>query len=195
MRAGSMPLRSTTAFTTIAARSSGRTAARAPPYRPIGVRSASTTTTSRIDGLFFGRLRVEHPERAAWAECRVFFGSQPLQDAAHAIAADLLPPFDRTARIIRSKTHRCIDVFGRGYLLLHCVHRLVDDRADYAPQKKPGAVFDQYDAASDAFEKILRQFQRVVRGFRRVDDLHGALLLERCENPVTNEAIGMLQAF
>ncbi len=41
MRAGSMPVRSTLARITIAARSSGRTPDRAPPARPKGVRTAS----------------------------------------------------------------------------------------------------------------------------------------------------------
>ena len=43
-----MPDRSTTARITAAARSSGRTPASAPPYRPIGVRTASTIQASRI---------------------------------------------------------------------------------------------------------------------------------------------------
>ena len=47
MTAGSMPARSTTARTTSAARSSGRIEASAPPYRPIGVRTASTIHASR----------------------------------------------------------------------------------------------------------------------------------------------------
>ena len=44
---GSMPDRSTTAAITVAARSSGRTEASAPPYRPTGVLTAATIQASR----------------------------------------------------------------------------------------------------------------------------------------------------
>src|SRR4051794_22095504 len=47
INAGSMPVLSTTARMTSAARSSGRTGASAPPYRPIGVRTASTIHACR----------------------------------------------------------------------------------------------------------------------------------------------------
>ena len=49
MRDGSIPERSTTARSTAAARSSGRTRASAPPYRPIGVRTAAMIHGSRSD--------------------------------------------------------------------------------------------------------------------------------------------------
>ena len=45
-RAGSRPVRSSRAVMTAAARSSGRTPASAPPWRPIGVRTPSIRTTS-----------------------------------------------------------------------------------------------------------------------------------------------------
>src|SRR5690606_10838820 len=48
MRARSMPVRSSTARIAVAARSSGRTPASAPPWRPIGVRTASTIQASRV---------------------------------------------------------------------------------------------------------------------------------------------------
>src|ERR1700735_3426203 len=47
MRSGSTFVRATSSRITNAARSSARTVASAPPQRPIGVRNASTTTTSR----------------------------------------------------------------------------------------------------------------------------------------------------
>src|SRR6266702_2637285 len=48
MSAGSTPARRTTSRTTTAARSSGRTSLKAPLWRPIGVRTASTITASGI---------------------------------------------------------------------------------------------------------------------------------------------------
>src|SRR5260221_2859681 len=45
--AGSTPVRRTSSRMTSAPRSSGRTSASAPPWRPMGVRTASTTKTSR----------------------------------------------------------------------------------------------------------------------------------------------------
>src|SRR5436190_7736291 len=49
--AGSAPARSTAAVITVAAKSSGRTAASAPPYRPTGVRTAEITTALGIASL------------------------------------------------------------------------------------------------------------------------------------------------
>src|SRR5688500_2465207 len=49
MMAGSIPVRCTTARTAMAARSSGRTRASAPPCRPIGVRTASMIQASLIE--------------------------------------------------------------------------------------------------------------------------------------------------
>src|SRR5690606_3953109 len=65
-RAGSMPVRSTSARITVAARSSGRTAASAPPWRPIGVRTASMIQASRImRGRTGGRNRGAAPRPAS----------------------------------------------------------------------------------------------------------------------------------
>ena len=61
MEAGSIPVRATSARSTAAARSSGRTRASAPPCRPTGVRTASTITAS------FARSAMGHSGTIATA--------------------------------------------------------------------------------------------------------------------------------
>ncbi len=62
-------VRSTRARTTCAARSSGRTPAKAPPNLPIGVRTASTTYTSRTVRMLMASL-LGGSVRAAAGRCR-----------------------------------------------------------------------------------------------------------------------------
>src|SRR5579863_649557 len=138
MRSSGTCVASTTARTTNAAKSSGRTAASAPPYRPIGVRSASTTHTSRPCGIglrlrrlhrgFF--IQVEHPKGTVRRKLVAFCAGEALQYSRDPLCADLPSPRKWTDRIVRSQTHRNVHVVGRRNLVVNDGYRFVDDGTD-----------------------------------------------------------------
>ena len=93
IRAGSRPgVRSSSALITTAPRSSGRTFANAPPSRPTGVRTASTTKTSRPCTLCLHD--VDDPDRAAAVHRTHVAGRRRLlaRDRAHWLVTALWPP-------------------------------------------------------------------------------------------------------
>src|SRR3990172_749323 len=149
---GSRWLRRTSSWITSAARSSGRTSFRTPPYRPTGVRTASMITGSGIlprlvgeesaAGGASGPSGLNHPLQQWRGPVRVFptLIVYTLDDGQHHVESDLVGQRQRTVRVIGSQPHRGVDLLRGGHLLLEGEGRLVDYHSEYAREHPAGAV-------------------------------------------------------